>query len=73
MTQSRDLFWGKLITAVGVLLLIQTLGIVSWRFWEFVGPLLLIGCGLLLIRKPESFAGCCCFGNRVAPGKEPEN
>ena len=62
MTENRDLFWGKLITVVGVLLLLQTLGLLSWRLWEFAGPVFLIGCGILLIRRPESFAGCCCFG-----------
>ncbi len=69
MSNSKDLFWGKVITAIGVLLLLQTLDLVSWRLWEFVGPLFLIGCGILLIRRPESFAGCCCFGNRVAMEK----
>lgn len=70
MCNSKDLFWGKMITAIGVLLLLQTLDLVSWRLWELVWPICLIVCGILLIRRPESFAGCCGFRDRVAPGNE---
>ncbi|MFQ5676981.1 MAG: LiaI-LiaF-like domain-containing protein [bacterium] len=53
-------FFGTLILAIGVLLLLQTLEIISWEFWEFIGPALLIVWGIAILRNPDSFA-CCCF------------
>ncbi|MFQ5641539.1 MAG: LiaI-LiaF-like domain-containing protein [bacterium] len=62
---SQDDFWGKfwgvVILGIGVLLLLQTLEIISWELWELAGPLFLIVWGVLVIRKPHSFVWCCCF------------
>ena len=55
-------FWGILILSIGVLLLLQTLDFITWEFWEFVGPALLIICGIAIIRNPDSW--CCCLPYR---------
>lgn len=65
MTQNMNSnYWGKLcgtlILTIGVLLLLQTLEIIPWEFWEFIGPGLLIVWGIAILRNPDSF-GCCCF------------
>ncbi len=54
-------FWGTLILSVGVLFLLQTLGFIAWKVWDFVGPGLLIVWGGAILLKPESFLWCCCW------------
>ena len=55
-------FWGVLILSVGVLLLLQTLELIRWEIWEFLGPALLIIWGIAIIRNPDSW--CCAYPYR---------
>lgn len=54
-------FWGMVFLGIGILLLLQTLEVIAWEVWEFVGPLLLIVWGIAVISKPGSFVWCCCI------------
>ena len=60
-------FWGGLILSLGVLLLLQTLELIPWEFWQFIGPALLIIWGIAILRNPDSFVWCCCFPYRERP------
>jgi len=55
-------FWGLLILSVGILLLLQTLELIRWEIWEFLGPALLIIWGIAIIRNPDSW--CCVYPYR---------
>ena len=59
MTDTSQRICGSVILAIGVLLLLQTLDLISWNIWEFLGPVLLIIWGIAMIRRPERFCGCC--------------
>ena len=61
-------FWGILILSVGILLLLQNLGLISWEIWDFVGPGLLIVWGGAILLKPESFLLCCWAPYRYQEG-----
>lgn len=45
----RQLFFGITLLAVGVLLLIGSLNLLSWFRWQFIWPVVIIGIGLLII------------------------
>ena len=57
-------FWGILILSTGILLLLQTLDLILWELWEFVGPTLLIIWGVAIIKNPGVW--CCCLPYRGA-------
>lgn len=71
MNQEKNAhFWGVLILSLGVLLLLQTLELIPWKFWEFFGPALLIIWGIAILRNPDSFVWCCCFPYRKSPTRK---
>ena len=59
MSQEKNVqFPGVLILSLGVLLLLQTLELIPWDFWEFMGPALLIIWGIAFIRSSDSWCYC---------------
>lgn len=61
--RTNRLFWGLVIILLGVLLLLQSLGILPWNAWAYFWPLFLILLGVWFL-----------FGPKLARGKqETEN
>jgi len=51
----RSLFWGSILILGGILLLLNSLGLLSVNVWSLIGPLFLIALGLLVLWRV--FAG----------------
>lgn len=53
--QRGNVFWGFVIFLAGILLLLNTLGIVTFNFWQVIGPLFLILLGAWFLLGPVFF------------------
>ncbi len=54
-TKAGKIFWGLLFIAVGILLLMSSLGIMPWSYWWRLWPLAFVFLGVaILISKPPS-------------------
>ncbi len=65
-------FWGTLILSVGVLLLLQTLGFITWEVWDFVGPGLLIVWGGTILLKAGIFSWVRLLGALQIPRRNKD-
>ena len=53
--RTNRIFWGLVIVLLGSLLLLQTLGILSWSAWTYFWPIFLILLGAWFILGPVLF------------------
>ncbi|MFA5012952.1 MAG: DUF5668 domain-containing protein [Candidatus Paceibacterota bacterium] len=63
------MFIGIAIVIIGVVILMQNLGIITYNAWQIIWPALIILLGLSLIFK----SSCCRSGRRMRFGQEAEN
>lgn len=53
------MIFGIVVLAVGVLYLMQTMGLIAGSFWGFVWPIVIIAIGLAMIFG-KSWGNCSC-------------
>jgi hypothetical protein len=51
--RTNRLFWGLLVLVIGLLLLLANLGLISFNFWQVIGPLLLVAVGVWFLLGPR--------------------
>jgi len=53
----KHMIFGIAVIVVGIVLLLQNLGIISTGAWQIIWPLLIVLLGVSIIFKHK---GCCC-------------
>ncbi len=51
--------FGTILLVIGVVFLLQNLGVVSGEIWDIVWPILIIALGLSFFFKKSHHGGCC--------------
>ena len=59
-----------LLAAVGVIFLLENLGLISWLNWSLIWPVILILAGLYMMKKK---GGYCCDSHSSHDSHDPHN
>ena len=64
------MLFGLILVIIGVLLLLQNMGLIGGNFWDYLWPIVIILIGLSFLKKKEGNGSWCnCFFHKKKKDK----